>query len=106
MVENYGELLDLALEQRAFRVEYPISDRLRVFADKLGFLKASPRDVIDIHTTTLRKKNQDLTLAKAQAYVSEGRLIVLELMGYLTSFYRKHYIGLSNINIFSKLDRS
>lgn len=104
MVQTYGKLLDLALEQRAFKVEHNISDHLRALADKLGFFKASPRDVIDIHTTTLRQKNQDVTLAKAQAYVSEGRLMVLELMGYLTSFYRKYYIGLSNINLFSKAE--
>jgi CheY-like chemotaxis protein len=101
LVKEYGELLDLALEERTYKVEYNLSDRCRAMADKLGFLKASPRDVVDIHTTTLRRKNQDVALAKAQAYVVEGRLIVLELMGYLTSFYRKYYIGLSNINLFS-----
>ncbi len=102
MVQTYGDLLDLALEQKAYKVEHNISERLRVLADKLGFLKASPRDIIDIHTTTLREKNQDVTLAKAQAYVSEGRLMVLELMGYLASFYRKYYIGLSTLNVFSQ----
>jgi DNA-binding NarL/FixJ family response regulator len=101
LVQNYGELLDLALEEQAYKVEHNLSDRLRTLADKLGFLKASPRDVVDIHTTTLRQKNQDVTLAKAQAYVSEGRLMVLELMGYLVSFYRKYYIGLSNIKLFN-----
>lgn len=101
LVQEYGELLDLALEKRSYKVEYNLSDRSRSIADKLGFLKASPRDVIDIHTTTLRNKSRDVSLAKAQAYVVEGRLLVLELMGYLTSFYRKYYIGLSNINLFS-----
>jgi DNA-binding NarL/FixJ family response regulator len=101
LVQNYGELLDLALEEQAYKVEHNLSERLRSLADKLGFLKASPRDVVDIHTTTLRQKNQDVTLAKAQAYVSEGRLMVLELMGYLVSFYRKYYIGLSNIKLFN-----
>ena len=101
LVQNYGDLLDLALEEQAYKVEHNLSERLRSLADKLGFLKASPRDVVDIHTTTLRQKNQDVTLAKAQAYVSEGRLMVLELMGYLVSFYRKYYIGLSNIKLFN-----
>jgi len=104
LVQNYGELLDLALEEQAYKVEHNLSDRLRTLADKLGFLKASPRDVVDIHTTTLRQKNQDVTLAKAQAYVSEGRLMVLELMGYLVSFYRKYYIGLSNIKLFNNTE--
>jgi hypothetical protein len=71
----------------------------------MGFLKASPRDVIELHTRTLREKNKDVTLAKAQMYVAEGRLMVLELMGYLTSFYRKYYIGLSTLNIATKISQ-
>jgi CheY-like chemotaxis protein len=99
MVLLYGNLMDLALEQRAYRVEHNISEQLRQMAEKLGFLKASPRDVVEIHTFALREKNTNVTLAKAKAYVEEGRLMVLELMGYLTSYYRKYYIGLSNINL-------
>lgn len=101
--QTYGKILDLALEQRAFRVEYNLSEQLRLLADKLGFLKASPRDVIELHSTTLKEKNRDVSLAKAQAYVVEGRLMILELMGYLTSFYRKYYIGLNQLNISSRL---
>lgn len=56
LVQNYGDLLDLALEEQAYKVEHNLSERLRSLADKLGFLKASPRDVVDIHTTTLRQK--------------------------------------------------
>jgi DNA-binding NarL/FixJ family response regulator len=99
LVQDYANFLDLALEERAYKVEHNLSENLRQLADKLGFLKASPRDIIEIHTKALREKNQNVTLAKSQAYVSEGRLIVLELMGYLTSYYRKYYIGLSNINL-------
>ncbi|HAC62549.1 MAG TPA: response regulator [Cyanothece sp. UBA12306] len=98
---NYSNLLDLALEQRAFKVDHHLSDQLRILGDKLGFVKASPRDIIEIHTTILKDKNQDIPLAKAQAYISEGRMMVLELMGYLASFYRKYYIGLSNIHLSS-----
>ncbi|ACK71406.1 response regulator receiver protein [Gloeothece citriformis PCC 7424] len=105
MSQSYGELLHLALEQQIYKVDHNISGRLRTLADKLGFLKASPRDVIDLHTTTLKEKNKDVTLAKAEAYVSEGRLMVLELMGYLVSFYRKYYIGLSTFNLTSNSDQ-
>ncbi|MFN5516003.1 MAG: response regulator [Cyanobacteriota bacterium] len=97
--QSYGQLLDLALDQRMFRVDHQLSDHLRALADKMGFLKASPRDVIELHTQTLKQKSRDVPLAKAQAYVNEGRLLVLELMGYLTSFYRKYYIGLSTLNL-------
>lgn len=102
--KKYGELLDLALEERAFRVNHDISEQLRELASKLGFFKASPRDVVDIHTKALKQKTQNVNFAKIQAYVDEGRLRLLELMGYLTSYYRKYYIGLSNLNLISTPD--
>lgn len=105
-VEDYGKLLDLALEERAYRVDHNIPEALRSLAEKLGFLKASPRDIVTIHTQALKEKNQNVLPAKAQAYITEGRLMVLELMGYLTSYYRKYYIGLSNINMsFNNFDK-
>ncbi|EAZ89994.1 response regulator [Crocosphaera chwakensis] len=104
LTEAYGKLLDLSLEQRMFKVNYNISEQLRTLGDKLGFLKASPRDAIEIHTKVLKEKSQDVSVAKAQAYVAEGRLMILELMGYLASFYRKYYIGLSNINLSARKD--
>jgi hypothetical protein len=37
------------------------------------------------------------TSAKAKAYAEEGRLVILELMGYLTSHY--HYLAMGNHHI-------
>ncbi|HIK37021.1 MAG: response regulator [Geminocystis sp.] len=104
LTAKYAELLELSLEQRALKVDYNIPEQLRQLAAKLGFFKASPRDVVDIHTKALRDKCQNVNLAKVQAYVDEGRLRLLELMGYLTSYYRKYYIGLSNLTLLSSPD--
>ena len=101
---TYGEILDRCLEERIFKVEYDISSDLRSLAAKLGFLKASPRDVVALHTKALKEKCDNVNLAKVQAYVEEGRLRLLELMGYLTSYYRKYYIGLNNLNVVSNPD--
>ncbi len=101
---TYGEVLDRCLEERIFKVEYDISSDLRSLAAKLGFLKASPRDVVALHTKALKEKCDNVNLAKVQAYVEEGRLRLLELMGYLTSYYRKYYIGLNNLNVVSNPD--
>lgn len=99
IVQQYGELMDLSMEQRAYKVEHNISEQLRNMGEQLGFLKASPRDIVDIHTEVLKQKTQKSNPIKAQAYVSEGRLMVLELMGYLASYYRKYFIGLSKLNV-------
>jgi DNA-binding NarL/FixJ family response regulator len=99
IVQQYGDLMDLSMEQRAYKVEHNISEQLRNMGEQLGFLKASPRDIVDIHTEVLKQKTQKSNPIKAQAYVSEGRLMVLELMGYLASYYRKYFIGLSKLNV-------
>lgn len=94
LVERYQKILDLVLEERAFKVDHNLSDELRALAELLGQVKAGPRDVIEIHSTALKAKTQDGPRPKAQAYVEEGRLLVLELMGYLVSTYRNYSLGL------------
>jgi PAS domain S-box-containing protein len=88
LVKRYGELMNLALEQRAYKVEHNISEQLRSLAERLGLLRAGPRDIVEIHSNTLKGQTKVVTPQKAQAYVEEGRLMVLELMGYLASYYR------------------
>jgi PAS domain-containing protein len=96
LVAGYGELMDLALEQQAYKVEHDISGRLGAMAEKLGFYKAGPRDVIDIHTTALKEKTRKIAGAeKKKAYSGEGWIMVIELMGHLVSFYRNLTQGTS-----------
>jgi DNA-binding response OmpR family regulator len=93
LTKNYSDLLDLALRQRVYKEEHNLSAKLRQIAYRLGFLKAGPRDVIDIYTLTLKQILADLPPAKTQVYIEEGRLMVLELMGYLVSYYRSSAVG-------------
>lgn len=93
LVQRYAELLDKSLEQRAYKVDHNVSEALRLLADQLGFLRAGPRDVVDIHTSALRQRMNDASPSRAHAYVEEGRLTVLELMGYMVLFYRSHSVG-------------
>lgn len=89
-VRRYGELIDLALDQRAFRVEHNISEGLRSMADELGNLKAGPRDVVEIYSEALTSKTDPATPQKKQAYIEEGRLMLIELMGHLLAHYRRY----------------
>ncbi len=93
-VSDYGEIMELALERHAYRVERNVEEKLRGMAEKLGLLKVGPRDVIDIYSAALKLKTDTTMNGRAQAYVAEGRLIILELMGYLVSFYR-NYAGIN-----------
>lgn len=97
LVQQYTQIMDLALEQRIYRVTHPISEQLREIAQQLGFLKASPKDVIDIHTSAIKQKISDVPSAKAQAYIEESRIMVLELMGFLVAYYRKYHLAFSHV---------
>lgn len=88
LVEQYALLLDQALEQKAMRINYDLSTELRDIADQLGYLRSGPRDVIELHASALRSRVKNAPMQKSQAYVDEGNLIALELMGYLVSYYR------------------
>jgi hypothetical protein len=92
--DAYEELLDMVLQEHVFRVDHQRAGRLRDMAAQLGFLKAGPRDVVEIHSTALKNKVQGVPFQKAQAYIAEGRILVLELMGYLTSYYRSRAVNI------------
>lgn len=98
LVQDYGELLDLALEQRIYKVNYQLSESLRTLGDQLGFMKAGPRDVVQIHHAALLKRGANVTISKSRAYLEEGRLLVLELMGNLVSYYRNYTLSVREIN--------
>lgn len=98
---RYHNLLDRAVEQKIYKVEYNIGDRLNVFIEQLGYLQATPKDLLSLHTIVLKQKQQDLGQRKSRAYMVEGRYLILELMGKLAAYYRKYYIGLNKINLAS-----
>jgi hypothetical protein len=89
-MQRYGATLDLALENLAFKVDKPVSQRLYALAEEMGDLHAGPRDVAELHSQTLAQKTLRIPALKAEAMIEEGRFIVLELMGDLVSFYRKN----------------
>ncbi len=93
LVQLYGDLLDLALQQRAYKIEHNLSERLHTIVDRLGSFRAGPRDVVDIHQTALNRKAAGASFLKAQAYVEEGRMRLVEMMGYLVSYYRTFSLG-------------
>ena len=89
MVERYATLMDLALEERMYKVEHNVPEGFHVLVDRLGFLQAGPRDVVEMHNLALKRKTAGATMQKSQAYIEEGRLRLIELMGHLVSYYRR-----------------
>jgi DNA-binding response OmpR family regulator len=98
LVQHYGDLLDQALEQRVYKVNYQLAESLRALGDQLGFIKAGPRDVVQIHHAALLIKAANVTVSKARAYIEEGRMLILELMGNLVSYYRNYTLSVRGEN--------
>ncbi|MCU0618362.1 MAG: PAS domain-containing protein [Gemmatimonadaceae bacterium] len=93
MEPAYLALLDLAVEQRAYRVEYATTDRLRQLADALGAARARARDVVELHRAALRHRAGGAADPRADAYLEEGRLLLLQLMGQVLTYYRDQALG-------------
>ncbi|MEA3641423.1 MAG: response regulator [Lamprobacter sp.] len=91
--DTYGQILSAAAEQQVYQVEHPVSERLRKLADQLGFVRASPRDLIDLHSAAIQGLTKSVSAAQERLLVNEGRIRILELMGYLVSYYRRYYVG-------------
>lgn len=93
LAHEYETLLDKALEARTYRVENELSPSLRLLAEKLGAYNAGPHDVVQLHSRALNAKVIGIPYPKANAYFEEGRLLVLELMGYLAAYYRSYSLN-------------
>jgi DNA-binding response OmpR family regulator len=88
LVAEFSALLDLAMEQREFKVTHSLAERLRALGERLGALHAGPRDVVGVYSAALKQRAAAAPAARAPAYVDEGRLLALELMGNLVAYYR------------------
>ena len=94
IVDRYRDLLETALHRRAYRGQGEgLPADLRGLADRLGELGAGPREVTAVHARALRQAVRGVTAAKTQALLAEGRLLALELMGGLASYYRRRSHG-------------
>lgn len=89
LTDRYIKLLDLSVERQTYQVQPDISGALRAIAKELGSVGAGPSEVVALHSQALRIKVEGLKPELKWAFMEEGRLMVLQLMGYLTSYYRK-----------------
>lgn len=87
MAQQYLQLLTAYLEQLGYKKEKP-RDYMAGLVTRLGDMGAGPRDLIDLHITALECVVQGQGMERARAFVIEGRLLALEMMGLLVDYYR------------------
>lgn len=88
LLREYRTMLDRAFEGRLYRDNTELTAQLQDLARKLSAFRASARDVIRMHSLALDEITRTIEPIKAKAYLQEGHLAVLELMGYLADCYR------------------
>jgi hypothetical protein len=89
-MEIYERLLEQRLEERTYHVQHGTSMALVGLSRRLCEGRATPRDIIEIHSLALRRICAGVPDQKSAAYTNEGRVMVLELMGRLAAAYRQY----------------
>lgn len=90
LAEAFAGILDLAVEALIFRTSPGVPQEVGRISEKLGGLRAGPRDAMDIFLAALNSKCAGAPPEKARAYQEEGRIMLIELLGRLASYYRNH----------------
>lgn len=94
LVQRYGQLLESHFTDAPRPGDHSLSRELEVMSESLGLMYAGPRDVIRIHQEALRRHTATATETMARAMTNEGRLMLVELMGFLMAWYRRQATGL------------
>ena len=102
--QKYDRLINRFVEQKIYQVEYTVIEQINVLIEQLGYLQATPRDLVELHMSVIQQKQS--RSKKNQVFIVEGRYLLLELMGKLAAYYRRYYIGLNRLNLTNHSYRS
>jgi len=92
VVNDFKRLTEKAIEAQVYKVDFNPSTELNNIAEELGEYRAGPRDVLRIFIKANEHLiNKDETDEKKHNINNEAKLLMIELMGNLLSFYRTGY---------------
>ena len=94
LVQRYGRMLEAHFNEVSREGDRAISRELQTMSESLGLMFAGPRDVIRMPQEALRQYTAAVNESVARAMGNEGRLMLVELMGYLMAWYRCQATGL------------
>jgi PAS domain S-box-containing protein len=87
-VTRYIELVERAMEQKIYKVEHNVSAELQLLAQELFSYTVSPRDLVELHCAAMKRIAPTPSAPQAQGRLECGRLVIVELMGYVLGAYR------------------
>ena len=88
LVKQYESLVEKAIEMQDEKGKQLISEELKFMSDELCALKAGPSDLMEIQSSIMKKRNKTHG-PTTQEFNDKARVMILELMSYLVTHYRK-----------------
>jgi hypothetical protein len=92
LAEAYSVIVDGAINTALNVRPAGFSESIRRLAGRLGTLRATPKDVTDVHIAALRAKMGESPTKKA-GFQEESRYVLIELLGSVAAFYRTQSMG-------------
>lgn len=88
-VKEYVRIIDNAIDERFYKTDNQIRDKISQLSSTICFLKAGAKDIIEIHRNAISIKAGKIYSKEATIIVEEARYILLEIMGNMINYYRK-----------------
>ena len=87
LVAEYSRLLAAYVDRHGDNTQRP-RDMMDHVVAGIGDAGGGPRDLLDIHVTALERARPAASTEQARAFVAEGNLLALEMMGLMVEYYR------------------
>lgn len=90
---QYAELVGQYVEERGLVVDYHVASRAKTLAGDLALLRATPRDVVDVHVAALRGLVEGRARGRVRVLMDTGQILLVQVLGHLASYYRAQAVG-------------
>lgn len=87
-VAGLEEILMQNFESKFLKTDFNISEELEKMAHQIGHFNGTAKDVVEIYVTALHNIKLKESDKITSVISSDGKIILVELMGYLASFYQ------------------
>lgn len=85
---EYVDVMKKQIDHRIYKSPNNVTEKLKDLAQEFGFLKAGPREVIEVHKKALSSLLQEPSAVKSYYVKEESRILLVEILGYLLMYYR------------------
>lgn len=92
-VANYGQIVELAIQQAVSGTDRHVFAKLRTLARQAGQQDAVPQDLIAVHLSALSVIVKTKPQARVRACIRHSRLLLVKMVGELAIYYRERAIG-------------